>query len=399
MICERCGGENPEDVSFCRRCGHQVGRGPAPQPPPSALRAPVPRVISCPRCGAENPADLRYCSTCGTTLPKRETPTHPEGEQRAVPQTTVASATTAGGSSTSAPSSAAGPTASAPSTGVPSTGAPSTAGARLAATPSARPEPRVEEDRKNCPKCGAALVPGAAFCQACGANVRSFNPPAPRNVPPPAKLVVIAQDGTPGRRYPITDGRVDVGREQGEVLLAVDPYTCPRHARIIWKNGQFWVVDLGSVNGVFARLNAPERLVHGDTILVGLEVFRFEQVSALETNREPAYERGTRLFGSPAVPRYARLVQRTVEGVSSNVFYLSKNQSTIGRETGDFVFVDDAFMSRQHATFTRQQDGSFLLTDLGSSNGTFIAIRDERPLPDGGHVRIGQHLFRLEIES
>jgi len=183
------------------------------------------------------------------------------------------------------------------------------------------------------------------------------------------------------------------------VLLTGDPYACPRHARIVWKSGQFWVVDLGSVNGVYARLMAPERLMSGDTILMGLEVFRFEMVAAHESQREPAYERGTRLFGSPAVPRYARLVQKTLEGISSNVFYLSKHQSTIGRETGDWVFGDDAFMSRQHATFTRQQDGSFLLTDLGSSNGTFVAIRDERVLPDGGHVRIGQHLFRLKIEG
>jgi pSer/pThr/pTyr-binding forkhead associated (FHA) protein len=212
-------------------------------------------------------------------------------------------------------------------------------------------------------------------------------------------LVVIAQDGTPGRAYPITTGQVDIGREQGEVLLTGDPYACPRHARILFRNGQFWVRDLGSVNGVYARLTAPERLLHGDVILIGLEVFRFEVVSPEETHRSAAYERGTRLFGSPALPRYARLVQRTVEGVSSNVFYLSKTQSTIGRESGDFVFTDDAFMSRQHATFSRQQDGTFLLTDLGSSNGTFVAIREERPLPDGGHVRIGQHLFRLKVDG
>lgn len=252
----------------------------------------------------------------------------------------------------------------------------------------------------HCTRCGATAVAGASFCQACGADLR--RPAAPSVGPqaaPPANLVVIAQDGTPGRAYPIVNGQVDIGREQGEILLTGDPYACPRHARILFRNGQFWVRDLGSVNGVYARLTAPERLLHGDIILIGLEVFRFEVVNPEETHRSAAYERGTRLFGSPALPRYARLVQRTVEGVSSNVFYLSKSQSTIGRESGDFVFTDDAFMSRQHATFSRQQDGTFLLSDLGSSNGTFVAIREERALPDGGHVRIGQHLFRLKVES
>jgi pSer/pThr/pTyr-binding forkhead associated (FHA) protein len=317
---------------------------------------------------------LRYCATCGTTLPKKEAPTHPEGVQ---PANSVARA--------------AGSQA---------------ATAQLGNDPNKRilPGHLVNADQvaaQHCGSCGVELVAGAAFCQGCGSSVKKAATPAPTGArgAPPAKLVVIAQDGTPGREYPLTAGRVDIGREQGEVLLNGDPYACPRHARILWKNQLFWVMDLGSVNGVFARLTSPERLAHGDIVLIGLEVFRFEIVNTLEANREPAVERGTRLFGSPALPRYARLVQRTVEGIGSNVFYLSKSQVSIGRETGDFVFGDDAFMSRQHATFTRQQDGSFLLTDLGSSNGTFIAIRDERPLPDGGHVRIGQHLFRLKIEG
>src|SRR5690606_29625043 len=118
-----------------------------------------------------------------------------------------------------------------------------------------------------------------------------------------------------------------------------------------------------------------------------------------EAHLAPAVERGTRLFGSPSIPRYARLVERTVEGAARNVYYLNKAVTTIGRETGDLVFSEDPFMSRQHAAIARQPDDGFVLKDLNSSNGTFIAIRDERLLPDGGHVRIGQHLFRLKVDD
>jgi pSer/pThr/pTyr-binding forkhead associated (FHA) protein len=87
-----------------------------------------------------------------------------------------------------------------------------------------------------------------------------------------------------------------------------------------------------------------------------------------------------------------------VEGISRNVFYVSKSRITLGRESGDIVFTEDPFMSRQHAALTREPQG-FVLSDLGSSNGTFIAVRDERPLSDGDHVRIGQHLFRLKVDE
>lgn len=267
-----------------------------------------------------------------------------------------------------------------------------------------QPVPVRQVAESRCWRCAAVSGPTAAFCQACGASLREGGAsiaPAPvvTTPAPSARLIVIAQDGSAGQEYPIHNGHVDIGRESGDVRISADGYACPRHARISWKNGSFWVSDLGSVNGIFVRLAAPERLQHGDVILLGMGVLRFEVATANEMALAPAIERGTRLFGSPATPRYARLVERTVEGLARNVLYLSKNVVTIGRETGDIVFTDDPFMSRQHAGLERQSDGSFMLKDLGSSNGTFIAIRGERALPDGSHIRIGQHLFRLKVDG
>jgi pSer/pThr/pTyr-binding forkhead associated (FHA) protein len=250
-----------------------------------------------------------------------------------------------------------------------------------------------------CWRCGTPCGPSAAFCQACGASLRDAGAQPITSAAPSARLIVIAQDGTAGHEYPVMGGQIDIGRESGDVRISTDGYACPRHARLTWKQGSFWVSDLGSVNGVFVRLTGPERLQHGDVLLLGMGVLRFEIVTANETALAPAIERGTRLFGSPATPRYARLVERTVEGVARNVLYLSKNVVTIGRETGDIVFTDDPFMSRQHAGLERQSDGTFIIKDLGSSNGTFLAIRGERALPDGSHIRIGQHLFRLKIDG
>jgi pSer/pThr/pTyr-binding forkhead associated (FHA) protein len=215
----------------------------------------------------------------------------------------------------------------------------------------------------------------------------------------PARLVVITQDGSPGRSYEITDLQVDLGRDEGGILLPNDPYVSPRHARLRRQGGQFFVRDLGSVNGVYVRLRRPEKLDHADLVLVGLEVLRFELVSEAEKALGPAMDRGTQVFGSPATTRYARLCQRTVEGVTRDTYSLYRDETIIGRESGDIVFTSDPFMSRQHAAITRDPyDASFTLKDLGSSNGTYLAIRSEVALQSGDHLRVGQHLFRLEVD-
>jgi pSer/pThr/pTyr-binding forkhead associated (FHA) protein len=213
-----------------------------------------------------------------------------------------------------------------------------------------------------------------------------------------ARLVVIGQDGKPGREYSVTGDQTDIGRGEGDIVLPNDPYVSARHARLSRRNGRFFVRDLESVNGVYVRLRAAERLQHADLVLVGLEVLRFEIVSDAEKGLGPAAERGAQVFGSPSVPRNMRLCQRTVEGVTRDVYYPARDEAVLGREVGDIVFTSDPFMSRRHAAIVRDPTtNTFTLRDLGSSNGTYIAIRGERELVSGDHVRIGQHLFRLDV--
>jgi pSer/pThr/pTyr-binding forkhead associated (FHA) protein len=41
----------------------------------------------------------------------------------------------------------------------------------------------------------------------------------------------------------------------------------------------------------------------------------------------------------------------------------------------------------------------FALADLGSSNGTFLQIREAVRLRHGDHFRIGQQLFRFDVDT
>jgi pSer/pThr/pTyr-binding forkhead associated (FHA) protein len=216
----------------------------------------------------------------------------------------------------------------------------------------------------------------------------------------PAHLAVISQDGSTGQTHWIEQGSVDIGREEGEIRLVADRFVSPRHARVFARGGTFVLKDLGSLNGVYLRVRESEPLQHADLVLLGSEVLRFDVLSPADRELGVAVERGTEVYGSPARPRYACLSERTVEGVYRNVFYISGDEIVIGREFGDLVFTTDSFMSRRHASIQREpMAGTFTLRDLGSSNGTYLAIRGEVELREGDHLRVGQHLFRFGFGS
>jgi pSer/pThr/pTyr-binding forkhead associated (FHA) protein len=364
LICTRCGGANASETMFCQFCGARLKPEEARDVWPSGPPAPALRGAA---FEVQSPEPMR----------------RPEVEPAATPAETPA---------VKRPSHP-GPAPRAPLAGA----APDFA--RDAAPPSLRgghglgvlaPVGHIS------PSAPPAAPPGV---EATSRYAPVGPDPASLEGPFSARLTVIAQDGSPGKEYSLLGEQSDIGREEGAIQLPNDPYVCPRHARIYRRNGRFTIRDLGSVNGVYVRLRRPETLQHGDLVLIGLEVLRFEVVADAEKGLGPAVERGTKVFGSPAAPRHARLLQRTVEGVTRDVFYLTRDEVVIGRESGDLVFTADPFMSRRHAAITRRaSDGTCTVRDLGSSNGTYLAVRGEITLEPGDHVRIGQHLFRLDVD-
>jgi len=330
-------------------------------------------------------------------------------------------------------------------------------------TPEAPPMQRL------CPRCRGASDATAQFCRFCGSSLAeaqsvalhpSPNPisspppplhpvsqqafPAPPTTPgtpnaiaavtsraaPGARLVLIARDGGEGPSHPLADA-TDIGRIEGTIVIAEDKYISPRHARISLRDGTFYLRDLESTNGVFMRIpfvaapggarsegargggaqaempsGGEQVLADQDLFLVGQQVLRFDVVKHAEEGFGIASDNGTLVFGTPAAPRYARLSQRTVEGVVRDVFHVRKAETVLGREQGDIVFPDDPFLSRRHCMLrvhgaTPGGAGAaasrrFTLSDLGSSNGTFLQVREEVRLRPGDHFRIGQQLFRFD---
>ncbi|MCC7540890.1 MAG: FHA domain-containing protein, partial [Deltaproteobacteria bacterium] len=215
-----------------------------------------------------------------------------------------------------------------------------------------------------------------------------------------ARIVAILKDGSEGRAFVLSGDQTDIGRTEGNIVLSEDPYLSPRHARITRRSGRYYIRDLDTTNGTFVRLRDAVELKHGDVFLMGQQVLLFEVLSEAETPLGPAMQHGVLLFGTPEVARVARIIQRTTEGLGRDVHYLHREETVLGRETGDVVFTDDPFLSRRHASISHDRAARrFLLRDLGSSNGTSVLFRGEQPLVHGDQFRVGHHLFRFELLS
>jgi hypothetical protein len=210
-------------------------------------------------------------------------------------------------------------------------------------------------------------------------------------------LVAIKPDGSDGARFPLSGNWIDVGRSQADISFVEDRFLAPRHMRLVRAGNAVRALPLDTFNGVFRRMRGPVELDDGDVLLMGQELLRFELIEEDERESMPLVRHGVALFGSPSRAPWGRLSHLLPSGGVRDVRHLYQGVFTIGREEGDWTFPDDAFLSRQHATLSWLDD-CCTLEDPGSSNGTFIRLTGATEVRDGDHLRIGDHLLRLELD-
>jgi len=109
--------------------------------------------------------------------------------------------------------------------------------------------------------------------------------------------LVVLQGPSVGAMHRITDGAV-IGR-QGDVAVQLDTAEISRrHARLVVKQGRFFVEDLGSRNGTYLngeRVEQPTALSEGDKLEIGGVVLRFALFDQLdEEYQEQIYESSLR---------------------------------------------------------------------------------------------------------
>jgi len=86
--------------------------------------------------------------------------------------------------------------------------------------------------------------------------------------------------------------------------------------------------------------------------------------------------------------------------IKGQIFSLSHEESSIGREPANAISILDGSVSRRHCLI-RCEDGQFVLVDLGSRNRTLVngAPVAEHVLRTGDEIRVGNSLFRFFTEK
>jgi pSer/pThr/pTyr-binding forkhead associated (FHA) protein len=258
-----------------------------------------------------------------------------------------------------------------------------------------------------CTQCGASAPPEHRFCGRCGGRLAEameggvVMPPAVQtrefggSDPPRAKLVLIKGEGVEGISYPLPGEDNVAGRVEGSLLFPEDPLLSPRHANFRLARDKLVVQDLASANGVYVRIKAPAVVASGGLFLVGEQVL---QVDACAPDVGPQTDAdGTCFYASPKRPSKLQLTQRLRGGHVGMVYRARADSLTLGREGNDLDFPDDPFISGHHARIACDGGSRFLLTDLGSKNGTFVRIHGEAELVNGDFVFLGQQLLRVEL--
>lgn len=401
ITCSRCGKENQDHYKFCLGCGNELVK-PAPSPmhggdgPLETARTVLPPAPTSGSLGAPAAAvamtaaagELREPAPAGRAkggIPWNDSPKMPAPVPFQLPPNPLA------GSLGGAPR---------------STGAPPAASATRAPA-GAAPSPAGSGDI-SCPSCGRLVQVGFAFCGGCGTRIgpaASSGPAAVVGQPrtmfmggqaavapvavPRGRLILIRPDGSEGGAHPLHEGDNLIGRGQAP-LFDADAYLSPRHAELSVGPDGVTIRDLQSLNGVFLKIMGEEILDSGDIFRIGQELLRFEVISPPQ-----ALEDGTEIMGTPNPGFWGRLSVIVGRDVDGSAFPLFGEAIVLGRERGDILFPEDGYVSGTHARIALRDDHVYL-TDLGSSNGTFLRLRHERTVPTGSYMLMGQQLFRLE---
>ncbi len=356
----------------------------------------------CGFCGRDNDGESRFCIDCGKPIVS--------SGARVIE---VASILSPGGARLSQPG-----------TGIPAT--------RVSAAAKA------VGSSKGCPFCGAAVHTGLPFCPQCGGRMNNEPPPelpqlacdacgkpvragdqfcprcgakrTPTDATPPAggtavfsargtqtgpKLALLGETGQVTQTFTIGIGEGIVGRNDGELRFPDDVFMSPVHAQFAARDGQVFVRDLGSRNGTWVFLDAPQKLTDGDAVLVGSQILRFKRLGYPGPN--PPEADSTRRLGS-LLPHgdIAVLQQMRADGSVRDALHLSPGRNVfLGRDKGDWVFPYDQTMSGQHAEI-RSEDMDFVVLDAGSRNGVAVSVRGERVVRVGQRVLLGDQILRLE---
>ena len=228
---------------------------------------------------------------------------------------------------------------------------------------------------------------------------------------------------TDGREYTVGSGSLSLGRDASADVVVAGQDVSRHHAEIRSEPDGYVLVDL-SVNGTYVngeRIGKRHVLARADVIRIGNDEFRFYADAGSEpaasSPEAPAHP-------APAAPGASQRLSDTMHGLpvpAANSELQKRNTPpspeaaplasflfrsgelkgrrlpikvpvvNIGRGDYNDVVIADPSVSTMHAKLQRR-DSIWILTDLGSTNGTYVEgerLTGEAPLGPGTTLKFG----------
>lgn len=134
----------------------------------------------------------------------------------------------------------------------------------------------------DCILAGRQLLRFERFEQVVSNKARSVDGTRYMGSPPSGgdfKLVQIGIGNITQNVYCLSEGGAIFGRETGDIVFHKDRFMSGRHAQIYPReDGNYYLLDLNSSNGTWVKLTRKSRLVHGDLVFLGQQLFRIESL-------------------------------------------------------------------------------------------------------------------------
>ncbi len=187
--------------------------------------------------------------------------------------------------------------------------------------------------------------------------------------------IVVVQDerGALISEHALFEGQLTLGRTADNDIVLPSNTVSRHHATLFMEGLTAYVEDAASANGVSVndtRISAPTPVHEGTVVRVGEYHVYLERA----TGKLRPSQAGINTAIVTPDQAHAKLV--VVAGPQAGREMLLFDPIVcIGRTDENDVTLPDVSVSRHHARIKRQEDGSYVVTDLNSSNGTLVQGR------------------------
>ena len=208
-------------------------------------------------------------------------------------------------------------------------------------------------------------------------------------------LIVVVEDmrGALVTERELVDGQLNIGRTEENDIVLPSNSVSRQHACLYIENKIAYVADMGSSNGVFV----DDRKIKSDTEVGDHSRIRVgEYRIVLEKLVNPStQESGIKTAVVLPERAHGKLVLMSGRQAGREIL-LYEPMVTVGRVDENDVSLPDISISRHHARIQHHGEGAYTLTDLESSNGTFI---DGRRLSNPARIRHGERIQFGNVEA